>query len=52
MNTQHPKGKPDFFVVLVLVVMLSFGLTLSVQIAVSDLEHVVDSQSVKTTVSG
>lgn len=52
MYTQHPKRKPDFFVVLVLVVMLSFGLTVTVQMMVSDVEQVVDTQALQTIVSG
>lgn len=52
MNTQHSNHKPDFFAVLVLLVILGFGLTITVQIVSSDVDHMVDRQSVKTEVSG
>ena len=52
MNTQHSNGKPDFFAVLVLLVMLSFGLTVTIQVISSEVDQVVDSQPVKTLVSG
>ena len=50
MNRQHSNRKPDFFVVLVLLVMLSFGLTVLIQMS-SDVKSVAaDGQPAKTGV--
>ena len=52
MNNQHSNRKPDFFVVLVLLVALSFSLTVTIQIIASDVDQVVDRQALKTLFSG
>ncbi len=52
MNRQQSNHKPDFFTVLVLLVVLGFGLTIVVQIGFSDKQQVVDGQLVETVVSG
>lgn len=43
MNRQYSNRKPDFFAVLVLVVLLGFCLTIAVQIISSESHHVADS---------
>lgn len=52
MNGQHSNRKPDFFAVLVLLVMLGFGLTLTVQVVSSDVDQMVKSLPAKTVISG
>lgn len=52
MNRQHTNRKPDFFIVLVLLVVLSFGLTVSIQIVSSEVDQMVDRQPAKTLISG
>ena len=48
MNNQRPNHKPDFFAVLVLLVMIGFGLTVTVQVISSDVEQVVETQAIDT----
>jgi hypothetical protein len=40
MYKQHTKRKPDFFAVLVLLVMVSFGITVMIQFMTSGLHSV------------
>ncbi|MCU7918023.1 MAG: hypothetical protein KZQ99_14665 [Candidatus Thiodiazotropha sp. (ex Dulcina madagascariensis)] len=47
MNRQHYHRKPDFFAVVLVLVILGFGLTLAVQVSVADRHQVVDSEVVK-----
>jgi hypothetical protein len=44
MYRQSSKRKPDFFAILVLLVMLSFGITVMIQWMASNLENVTVSQ--------
>ena len=44
MYTQHPHRKPDFFAVLVVLVMLAFGLTVTIQVIATDVDQVVETQ--------
>jgi hypothetical protein len=46
MHKQHTKRKPDFFAVLVLLVLLSFGVTVMLQLMTSGLESVTVSHPV------
>lgn len=46
MYRQHSKRKPDFFAVLVLLVLLCFGVTVMLQLMNSGLESVTVSQPV------
>jgi PHP family Zn ribbon phosphoesterase len=48
MKRQHPHNKPDFFAVVVLLVMIGFGLTLAVQVAAIDRNQVVHSEVSRT----
>jgi hypothetical protein len=53
MYRQHAKRKPDFFAVLVLLVLVSFGATVMLQLMTSNLEsttvsHPVTQPPVKT----
>ena len=53
MYRQHVNRKPDFFAVLVLLVMVGFGLTVTLQVIATDVDQVVKDQPVNTTtVSG
>jgi len=52
MNRQHSKGKPDFFAVLVLLVMVGVGLSVTLQLVSSDVERMVDRESVARVVPG
>ncbi|MEW8100770.1 MAG: hypothetical protein AB2785_03270 [Candidatus Thiodiazotropha endolucinida] len=44
MNRHHQHRKPDFFAVVVVLVMIGFGLTLAVQVSLVDRNQVVDSE--------
>ncbi|MET0108436.1 MAG: hypothetical protein ABW084_06020 [Candidatus Thiodiazotropha sp.] len=44
MNRHHQHRKPDFFAVVVVLVMIGFGLTLAVQVSLVDRHQVVDSE--------
>jgi uncharacterized membrane protein len=46
MNRQHSKRKPDFFAILVLLVMVCFGLTVMLQLIASGVGDAVEGQSV------
>jgi len=48
MNRQHSNRKPDFFAVLVLLVMVGLGLTVTIQVIASDVDQVVESLPVET----
>ncbi|MES9853724.1 MAG: hypothetical protein ABW170_18055 [Candidatus Thiodiazotropha sp. L084R] len=48
MNRQHPHHKPDFFAVVLVLVMIGFGLTLAVQVAAIDRHEVVRSEVSQT----
>ena len=50
MYKQHSKRKPDFFAVLVLLVLVSFGVTVMLQLVTSNLESVTVSQPVHQSV--
>ncbi|MBV2121201.1 MAG: hypothetical protein K1566_14955 [Candidatus Thiodiazotropha sp. (ex. Lucinisca nassula)] len=44
MKRQHLHHKPDFFAVVVVLVMIGFGLTLAVQVGAIDRHEVVHSE--------
>lgn len=44
MNRHHHHRKPDFFAVVLVLVMIGFGLTLAVQVSLVDRHKVVDSE--------
>jgi hypothetical protein len=44
MKRQHPHHKPDFFAVVVVLVMIGFGLTLAVQVSDIDRQQAVHSE--------
>ncbi|MEJ2609818.1 MAG: hypothetical protein P8179_06910 [Candidatus Thiodiazotropha sp.] len=44
MNRQHFRYKPDFFAVVLVLVMLGFGLTVAVQVISIDQDQVVNSE--------
>jgi hypothetical protein len=44
MNRHHHHRKPDFFAVVLVLVMLGFGLTLAVQVSLVDRHQVVDTE--------
>lgn len=44
MYQHHPHRKPDFFTVVVVLVIIGFGLTLAVQVSLVDRHQVVDSE--------
>jgi hypothetical protein len=46
MNTRHPHRGPDFFAVLVLLVVLGLGMTLAIQVSATDRDQVVDTEMV------
>ena len=53
MYRQHINRKPDFFAVLVLLVMVGFGLTVTIQVIAPEVDQVVKEQPGETTtVSG
>jgi hypothetical protein len=43
MNRHHQHRKPDFFAVVLVLVMIGFGLTLAVQVSLVDRHQVVES---------
>ncbi|MET0089214.1 MAG: hypothetical protein ABW068_04175 [Candidatus Thiodiazotropha sp.] len=43
MKRQSPHHKPDFFAVVVLLVILGFGLTLAIQVSAIDQQQVVET---------
>ena len=47
MNTQHSKRKPDFFIVLVLLVIASFGATVLLQLMTANMGNMAESQSIE-----
>jgi hypothetical protein len=47
MNTHHPHRAPDFFAVLLVLVVIGFGMTLAVQVAATDREQVVETDLVR-----
>lgn len=48
MIKRKPSTSPDFFAVLVLLVVLGIGFTVSIQVISTDTGHVVDSQPIST----
>ena len=44
MKKQHPHHKPDFFAVVLVLVMIGFGLTLAIQVSAIDRQQVVHSE--------
>jgi hypothetical protein len=44
MSRHHQHRKPDFFAVVLLLVMVGFGLTVAVQVSLVDRHQVVDSE--------
>lgn len=50
MYRQPTNRKPDLFAVLVLLVTLGFGLTVTVQVISSDTDQVVKAQAEKTII--
>lgn len=47
MNRYHHHRTPDFFAVLVILVVIGFGMTLVVQVSIADREHVVESEAIQ-----
>lgn len=47
MNRHHSHRKPDFFAVILVLVMIGFGLTLAIQVSAVDHHQVVDSEEIK-----
>lgn len=47
MKRHHPHHRPDFFTVLLLLVVVGFGMTLAVQVGTSNNEQVVDTEVVQ-----
>jgi len=50
MYRQHTNRKPDFFAVLVLLVAVGFGLTVTIQVVTTHTDQVVERQPIETTV--
>ncbi|MBT3049089.1 MAG: hypothetical protein AB2728_08165 [Candidatus Thiodiazotropha sp.] len=48
MNRHYHHRKPDFFAVVLVLVMLGFGLTLAVQVSLVDRNQVVESEVTET----
>ncbi len=46
MNTYHSHRAPDFFVVLLILVVIGFGMTLAVQVGATDRDQVVETEQV------
>jgi hypothetical protein len=44
MNNHHSHRSPDFFVVLLILVVIGFGMTLAVQVIATDQDRVVESE--------
>ncbi len=44
MSRYHSHRAPDFFAVLVIMVVIGFSLTLAIQVSVSDRENVVETE--------
>ena len=49
MNRHHPHRAPDFFAVLLILVVIGFGMTLAVQVGATDREQVVETERVQQT---
>ncbi len=47
MNTHHSHRAPDFFVVLLILVVIGFGMTLAVQVSATDRDQVVERELVQ-----
>ncbi|MCU7798358.1 MAG: hypothetical protein KZQ73_16435 [Candidatus Thiodiazotropha sp. (ex Semelilucina semeliformis)] len=47
MNTRHPHRTPDFFAVLLVLVVIGFGMTLAIQIGMADRDRMVDTEVVQ-----
>lgn len=47
MNRRHPHHAPDFFAVLVILVVIGFGMTLALQVGAGGTDQVVHSETVK-----
>lgn len=47
MNTRHPHRAPDFFAVLLILVVIGFGMTLAIQVSATDKDQVVDTDVVQ-----
>jgi hypothetical protein len=45
MNRHHQHRKPDFFAVVLVMVIIGFGLTLAVQVSLVDRHQVVESEA-------
>lgn len=50
MYRQHSKRKPDFFAVVVLLVLISFGITVMLQLMTASLDSVTVTQPVNQPV--
>ncbi|MEJ2592368.1 MAG: hypothetical protein P8178_13390 [Candidatus Thiodiazotropha sp.] len=48
MVTRHSHRGPDFFAVLLVLVVIGLGMTLAVQVSATDREQVVDTEVVQT----
>ena len=44
MNRHHPHRTPDFFAVLLVLVVIGFSMTLAVQVSATDRHHVVETE--------
>ena len=47
MNRHHPHRSPDFFAVLLVLVVIGFGMTLAVQVIATDRHHMVETETVQ-----
>jgi hypothetical protein len=48
MNRQRPHHAPDFFAVLLILVVIGFGMTLALQVGAGITEQVVNSDAVES----
>ncbi|MEJ2455634.1 MAG: hypothetical protein P8103_15965 [Candidatus Thiodiazotropha sp.] len=49
MNRHHPHRAPDFFAVLLVLVVIGLGMTLAVQVGATDRDQVVETEYVRHT---
>ena len=47
MNTRRPHRAPDFFAVLLVLVVVGLGMTLAIQVSATDRHQVVDTEVVQ-----
>jgi hypothetical protein len=48
MNRHHPHHSPDFFAVLLILVVIGFGMTLAIQVGANSTDQVVNSDRIES----